>query len=160
MNPPKTLILGIGNAIRGDDAIGLLLARELAKDPPPETTVRELETSGFEILDTIAGFSTVIIIDAMRAKKDDSVGEVICAPLDASHPTATLLPSHGFDFSQLIQTWRRAHPERIPADIFFILIKAADVDEFREGLSRPLQMKFAQILDDVRAEIKNLLRLD
>jgi len=157
MTQKKTLILGIGNAIRGDDAVGLFLAREIAKDPPTGAIVRELETSGFEIIDEMAGFERVIIIDAMRTPDATQVGEALVATLDERQSTPTLLPSHGFDFASLVHTWGSAHPELIPGEILFILVKVTDVDEFREGLSAAVQGYFPGICADVRRLIRQVL---
>ena len=43
---PKTLILGIGNTIRGDDGVGIHLARRLREILPPHFEIKELATAG------------------------------------------------------------------------------------------------------------------
>jgi hydrogenase maturation protease len=146
----NTLIIGIGNLIRGDDAIGILLARELVKEPRAGCTIIEMESSGFEVLDMMGGYDRVIIIDAMRTDDESSIGEVVVYDY-ANYPSSvTILPSHGMDFTGLIKAWQKAHPAGFPEHIHFILVKVIDVDEFKEGLSQRVTKQFDEILDRVR----------
>jgi hydrogenase maturation protease len=153
----KTLLLGIGNTIRGDDVIGILLVRELCKENFQNVEIRELETAGFEVLDEMAGFDKVIILDAMRTEKEENVGKTVVCTLDEGRPTVTLLPSHGFDFASLINAYRHAMPKKFPRDIFFVLVKVTDVDTFREGLGKKLEENFFTILEEVKEHIRNIL---
>ena len=65
---PRTLCLGLGNDILTDDAIGLRLARRLQTECVawPETDVRETTEMGLALLDHIAGYDRVWIIDAIQ----------------------------------------------------------------------------------------------
>jgi len=58
------LIIGIGNDQRGDDAIGLEIARRLRSGLPTATTVHEETGDGLSLLDTWDGFGEVVLIDA------------------------------------------------------------------------------------------------
>lgn len=160
MKQEKILILGIGNTIRGDDVIGLLLARELAKEKRAGVEIRELETSGFEILDEMAGYEKIIIIDAMRTDKEEEIGEVVSSCLDDRVPTVTLMPSHGFDFAGLVQTFRQAQPESYQAEICFILVKVMDVDEFREGMSEVLEKRLDLVVNHVKSLVLQKVKME
>ena len=155
---PKTLILGIGNGIRGDDVIGILIARELKKDPIPGCEIKELETAGFEILDEITGYDRVIIIDAMRTEDEKQIGKIELHDLEDRQPTPTLLPSHGFDFAGLVHAWKKASPKPFPKKITFLLVKVKDVDHFREGLSDRVKGIFEGVVGEVERRIEILMR--
>lgn len=148
------LVIGVGNTIRGDDAVGLLLLRDLAGDLPPGTDHLECESAGFEILDHMAGRETVIIIDALRAADEQEVGEVVCQPLGEAPASVTLMPSHGFDFATLLQAYRQAMPGRFPPSVHLILVKVTEVDDFREGLSPLLTQRYPQVRDRVAAHLQ------
>lgn len=156
----KTLILGVGNTIRGDDVIGLLVAREIADRNLPGVTVIECESAGFEILDHMPDYDKVIIIDAMKTDNPEEVGEIITCGLDEGRPTVTLLPSHGFDFAGLLKTYRQALPRKFPEDIRFILIKVKEVDEFREGVSSELEKKLDEVYKNVIFYLNNIISCD
>jgi len=64
----KLLVLGLGNDVLTDDAIGLLVARrlqvELADQPAIE--VRETTEMGLALLDYICGYGAAVIVDSVQ----------------------------------------------------------------------------------------------
>jgi hydrogenase maturation protease len=67
-SPPRVVVIGVGNEMRGDDAAGLLAARLLRGQLDPGTAV-VLEQPGeaLGMLDQWAGFEAAVIIDAVGA---------------------------------------------------------------------------------------------
>ena len=61
------LILGLGNDILRDDAIGLRVARRLAAELGPDSTidVRETTEMGLVLLDYLAGYARAFVVDAI-----------------------------------------------------------------------------------------------
>jgi len=60
-----TLILGLGNPLRGDDGVGCRVAEELARrELPPGVQVLDGSTAGLALLDLVAGWKRVVIVDA------------------------------------------------------------------------------------------------
>ncbi|MCX7799342.1 MAG: hydrogenase maturation protease [Fimbriimonadales bacterium] len=59
------LVVGIGNALRGDDAAGLLVARSLRDRLPPSWRVMELDGEGTTLLEAWAGEDRAIVVDAV-----------------------------------------------------------------------------------------------
>lgn len=62
------LVLGLGNDILTDDAIGLLIARELKRRLADDSRVEVQETTemGLALLDLITGHRVVVIIDSIQ----------------------------------------------------------------------------------------------
>lgn len=60
-------IIGVGNLFRGDDAAGLLAARQLKDLVGDRAEVIEAELAGLDVLDLMADASAVILIDAARS---------------------------------------------------------------------------------------------
>lgn len=60
-------IIGVGNLFRGDDAAGLLAARQLKDLVGDRAEVVEAELAGLDVLDLMADASAVILIDAARS---------------------------------------------------------------------------------------------
>ncbi len=154
----ETLVIGIGNTIRGDDAIGIHMAREIARDKPGDIDVVEIETSGFELLDLMRGYKRVIIIDAMPTADEEKIGNVGIFRFDNRPGSATLLPSHGIDFAGIVTTFRQLEPESIPRDIYFLLVSVKDVNIFKEELSVELAERYTVVLDSVRSHLTRLLK--
>jgi hydrogenase maturation protease len=67
----KTLLLGLGNDILCDDAIGLLVAREIRRRAAGKEgiAVRETCEMGLALLDYIVGFKNLVVVDAIQTRK-------------------------------------------------------------------------------------------
>ena len=68
MMATRSLVLGLGNAILGDDAVGLRVARAIA-DRWGDTeglTIAEEERGGFALLEQLAGFERALLVDAIK----------------------------------------------------------------------------------------------
>jgi hydrogenase maturation protease len=65
--PEHTLILGVGNPLYGDDAVGVLAAQELQKRPdlPPHVTVVDGGTDGIGLIPLMEAVERVILVDAV-----------------------------------------------------------------------------------------------
>lgn len=67
----KTLILGIGNPILGDDAIGILVANELKKRiARSDVEVEATSAISHYLWDIVSGYDKLIIIDSIITGKD------------------------------------------------------------------------------------------
>ena len=78
--PHSTLVLGLGNALRGDDGVGPAVIEWLERqDLPPDVEAIDGGTAGLDIVSTLMGHERVIIVDA--ANIDRAPGEwVRCTP--------------------------------------------------------------------------------
>jgi hydrogenase maturation protease len=91
--PPRVLVIGYGNSIRGDDAFGPVVAEQLDQALPPcdvDIFVRHQLTP--ELAENIRDASLVIFVDASA---DGTAGEVVCRRL-APDPQASLSMAHHF----------------------------------------------------------------
>jgi hydrogenase maturation protease len=62
-----TLIIGLGNHYRGDDAVGLVVARRLKEAAPEGVRVLEESGEGAALMESWKGAATVILIDALHS---------------------------------------------------------------------------------------------
>lgn len=60
-------IIGLGNHLRGDDAGGLLAARQLRQKVGDRAEVIEAEMVGVDLMELLKGAAVVILIDAARS---------------------------------------------------------------------------------------------
>ena len=79
----RTLIVGIGNLLLGDEGVGCrcVAALESRYSLPPEVVCEDGGTSGFELLPLIEDADTLIVIDAVTDGR--TPGTVILAEDDA-----------------------------------------------------------------------------
>jgi hydrogenase maturation protease len=64
---PRALVIGIGNALRGDDAVGLIVARRVQEAGLDGVTVRQECGEGTALMETWQGADTVILVDAVHS---------------------------------------------------------------------------------------------
>jgi hydrogenase maturation protease len=67
-NPDKIMILGLGNDILTDDAVGLNVVRQLREELAGDdrVDVRETMEMGLALLDFIVGYRAVLIVDSIQ----------------------------------------------------------------------------------------------
>lgn len=61
------LIIGVGNMDRGDDAVGLLVVRQLRRTLPDQIGMRETNGDALELMELWRGSERVILIDAVQS---------------------------------------------------------------------------------------------
>lgn len=63
----KTLVLGMGNTILCDDGIGIYVTRAVAERfQRDDVTFAEASVGGMRLLDVIAGYDRIVMVDAIK----------------------------------------------------------------------------------------------
>lgn len=70
------VILGLGNDLLGDDAIGLLAAERLRALEGPSVVVRTTAQSGLYLLEHLQGFDDAIVVDSVVGDHPGSIREL------------------------------------------------------------------------------------
>ncbi len=107
----KTLILGMGNLLLGDEGVGVHAAQALLKDGcPPGIEILEIGTAILDALPALETAERIIIIDAMKGQEKS--GTVYRITLDNCSANPCIASMHGFDvFRVLALTTRSLPPE-------------------------------------------------
>jgi len=69
------VIVGLGNDLLGDDAIGLEAARALRAEPGRIGEVRESAQSGLYLMEALEGFDDAILLDSMVGARPGRIRE-------------------------------------------------------------------------------------
>ncbi len=87
----RLLVLGLGNDILTDDAVGLLVARAVAErlGEDPTVAVRETTEMGLALLDEIADFDALVLVDAVQTGRAPPGHIHECDIADLPQVTAT-----------------------------------------------------------------------
>jgi hydrogenase maturation protease len=105
-----TLVLGLGNPLMGDDAVGIHVARRLAADPriPAGVEVLEAGTDLLRVADTMAERRHVVLVDAVLGTAPPGSVEVLTLPLDgdASAPGS----AHTLALNDVVRLLRAVEP--------------------------------------------------
>lgn len=61
----RTLVLGLGNELAGDDAVGILVARAVREQVDDAVDVVESSASGLALIEVFAGYDRAIVVDSI-----------------------------------------------------------------------------------------------
>ncbi len=67
---PTIKIIGLGNAFRADDAVGIVVARQLLPYKSPSVSIIEGELAGLTLLHEMEGMDKLILIDAISSQSE------------------------------------------------------------------------------------------
>jgi hydrogenase maturation protease len=127
----STLVIGLGNEWRKDDGVGVAVAQMLAGTPG--LMVRTLPHAGVDLLDTWAGYGTVLLVDAMRSGLP--AGSVRCFPWRETPHTAFGLTTHAIELRGVLQLAQALG--RMPSRLYVCGIEGSDFGD-GTGLSPPV----------------------
>ncbi len=65
MTKPNILVIGVGNEYRGDDGIGLWIARQIESKKIPDVVVKYVVGDASKLFSLWEGFNNVCIVDAV-----------------------------------------------------------------------------------------------
>jgi hydrogenase maturation protease len=124
-----TLVVGLGNPLRGDDGIGPLVAEAFARSLPPdaEVEVDEVPEGGLRLMERLVGHDAAILVDALRSG-EHPVGSVLRLEVD-DLPTRHAASSHDLSLAAAIDL-ARSIGLQVPARPMIVAVEVAKVAEF------------------------------
>jgi len=148
----KTLILGMGNPIMGDDGVGIWAARAL-KDRfnEEEVTVMETSMAGLNLLELLADYDRAILIDAIKTGEGE-VGQVYRLKPEMFNNTRHAISTHGVDFSTALELGNRLGLS-LPREIALFAIEVEDVNTFSEKCTPKVEKIIPVVADMVIQEL-------
>ncbi|MBA4312274.1 MAG: hypothetical protein C0417_06560 [Chlorobiaceae bacterium] len=149
-----TLVLGLGNDILGDDAIGLLAAREIKNKFPDKVDVVEAAVSGFEIMEILEGYESVLLLDAVVTKLHPP-GSILELSKEQFENVVAISPH----YMGLPDVFRYAEKMKIPfpKQIRIIAMEIEPPYEIIEGLSEPVQKSLPKFIEKGSSILSELL---
>lgn len=147
------MLIGVGSDFRGDDAVGLVVARAVRERAPRGVTVHESRGDGTALLDLWAGAARVVVVDAMRS--GTPAGTVVRFDgLDEgrwpSGSPGALASSHAFGVLEAIELGRRLG--LLPPSLVVYGIEGASF-EIGAPLSPEVVSALPSVVDRIVAEM-------
>ncbi len=153
----KTLVIGLGNPILGDDGVGWQIASELQKieQLPTDVTVENLAVGGISLMEALIDFDQAFVVDAIVTHKAP-IGKVSLFKLeDFPNPNSGHMGSaHDTSLMDALQMGRSLGV-KLPGDIRVVTIESQKVYEFSEELTPSVK---AAIPEAVRIILDLLLQ--
>jgi hydrogenase maturation protease len=148
----RMLVLGLGNDILTDDAIGLLVSRRLRIElvNHPGIEVRETPEMGLSLLDHLAGYAQAVIIDSIQTGNapPGTVHELNAASL----AQLTGRTPHFVGLGEALALGRRLGLE-MPGEVSLFAVEVSDPFTLGVRLSPQLEEAFPAILERIRRGI-------
>jgi hydrogenase maturation protease len=150
----KTLILGIGNPILGDDGIGPRIIQKLqGQFSDPDIMLKETNSAGINLMEIIAGFDAAIVIDASQnGGKPGDINWMKPHDFEFKHQTFPL--QHGIGLLQALELGK-ALRQQMPEEVDILAVETQDVTSFREGLTAEVEKAVPVALEQIRRIISS-----
>lgn len=150
----RTLILGIGNTIMGDDAFGAHVARELSmRIADEDIDVRDVSFDGLNLLDLFVGYDRLIVIDAIMTENGE-VGTVYrLKPENVCDPSRSAISPHHFNLSTTIEIAKRLFPDEMPEEVTVFAVAIRDVERITEEMTDRVEQAIPEVVDLVLKEV-------
>ena len=132
----NTLILGAGNPILTDDAVGIKIAQKI-KEGNPGLEVIETSEAGIALLDFIVGYDKLVIIDSIKTEQGEP-GELYKLELEDLTPNMRFCSSHGIDIVTAFEIGRRLGYQ-MPKSVSIYAMEVNDNSTFGEGCTREVK---------------------
>ena len=154
--PENILILGLGNDILTDDAIGPKLVMEIQNEiHRPDIDFLTVPVGGMDLLEMISPYQRIIILDAIRTR-DGKAGEVYSFTTRNFKETLHLSSFHDLTFLTALEFAESVNMP-VPEVINIIAVEIVDDLTFSNCFSPELQEKFPEIRKTVFALVAELI---
>jgi len=137
----KTLVVGLGNPILTDDGVGVKVAYAvrdaLASAGLPGVTVTEASVGGLHLMEMMAGYDRVILVDAIQTQTGQSgaVYSLTLGDVAAATPTQHSASAHDMNLPTALEMGRRLGLA-LPDTVEIFAIEVEDVVTFGESCTR------------------------
>jgi len=149
-------IIGVGNPLRKDDGIGIILLNHLIKkmDLPSNVTCIDGGTGGMNVLYDCNTFDVVIFIDAVDFK--GVPGETRFFSIDdiKTNKQVSSVSTHNEDLFQILRIGRELG--ECPDTVFVFGVQPADIG-FGEGLNEQINEKIEDIIISMKENILKII---
>ena len=137
----KTLVIGLGNPILGDDGVGWKVIEYLTRNISHRNSVELdcLSVGGLSLMERMLGYDRVVIVDAIDTGQSPE-GSVKAFPLAAlenprlGHSAST----HDTSLMTALQT-AQSMGMTVPSRVYVVSIEAHSVYDFSEKLSSAVE---------------------
>ncbi|WP_309493216.1 hydrogenase maturation protease [Candidatus Hecatella orcuttiae] len=152
----KTLILGVGNEILGDDGIGIQVARDLKKRLRRRTDidVKEASAGGLRLIEEMLDYDKVIVVDAIATGKTE-VGRIFRLSPSEFDSTRHLSSSHDLNFATALRLGENYAPNRMPKEIVVYAIEIKDFSVFTKRITAKVREAGLRVVDAILKELES-----
>jgi hydrogenase maturation protease len=149
----KTLVLGIGNTLLGDDGAGVRIVRQVSQQITScDVTFKETSAAGLNLLDVILGYDRLIVVDAILCAETDTGKVFRLSPdeVDSSNGSVSL---HSCGLDAALKLAGKLYQDQVPRQATVIAVGIREVDQVSETLTAEVEAALPKAAELVRSEI-------
>ncbi|MGQ0556777.1 MAG: hydrogenase maturation protease [Nitrospiraceae bacterium] len=139
-------IIGLGNGMRGDDAVGLMAARRIRQEVGNRAEVIEAEMAGVDLVELMKGANVVILIDAARSGQAPGTIHRLDASVGPIGGQVFPRSSHAIGVSEAIELARAM--DVLPTTVIVYGVEVGNTE-----IGQPLSFPMGEALDQVLKQI-------
>jgi len=147
----KTVILGLGNPILTDDAVGIKIAQKL-KEENPKLEVIETSEAGIALLDLITGYDKLIIIDSIK-NEQGKPGELYKLGLEDLKPAKNFSSSHSIGIATAFELGKGLG-YKMPKFVSIYAVGIKDNTTFGEKCTKEVEQRMLSIVKQIMRKEK------
>lgn len=156
----RTLLLGMGNPILRDDAIGIRLTRDIERKLAPLNgleIVSDCSLGGLNLLTLLEGYDRLIVIDSIKTRTGHC-GDWYYFTADGLQMTRNLSCVHDANFATSLELGRRMGMKLPPDEkIHIFAVEVTDNQTFDEKMSRGLEAGFPELARTLLARVQDII---
>jgi len=150
----RTVIIGIGSLLRGDDAIGIRVAEAVEReDLPPDVKVVTTTAAGLALLDLLTGYERVLVIDAIQTRQGKP-GDVYRLGLEDLPAPLHSFTVHDVSLRSALDIGQKMGLP-LPGETVIFAIEVADVTPLRESCTSEVEGAISKAVDLVLNELRS-----
>ncbi|MBD3286340.1 hydrogenase maturation protease [candidate division WOR-3 bacterium] len=153
----KTLVFGLGNPILSDDGVGIKVVRDLAERIGNDAGIsfKEGSVGGLAVLDEIAGFDRLIVVDSIKTV-DGRPGQVHKLNPEDFNTPEHLSNFHGVDFFTALKLGKE-FGYRMPEDVAIYAVEVQDNVTFCTECTGLVEKSIPRIVKTLESELKETI---
>lgn len=156
----RTLVIGMGNPILCDDAVGIRLACDLQPELaalPDVAVIPDCSVGGLNLLDLLAGYDRLIVFDSTKTH-GARPGSWSYMTGETLNETMNLSNVHDANFATALELGRRVGMQ-IPAPdrIHVFAVEIVDNRSFSETMSPDLEYRYPLLRAEIHAAVLEVL---
>lgn len=146
----QILVIGVGNEFRGDDAAGVIIAREIEKQKLPGVKIKLESGEGAALIEAWKNFDRTVIVDASRS--NSKAGKVFRfdAKTQKMPESFFYYSTHAFSVAEAIELARVL--DRLPPELIVYAVEGKNF-ETGVGISPEVELAIEKVCNSISAEV-------
>ncbi len=150
----NTILIGLGNPLLTDDAVGIRVAKSLASESWTDVDIEEASVGGMELVEMMLGYDRAVVVDSIITGKHE-IGTIYKITPEDFKETRNVSNLHNVGFLQALNIWSETGDDIIPQDIVIYAVEVDDVYTFSETMTPGVEEALPKVIEQVRNELSN-----